>query len=517
MESPRTGSIWKELSLPHAGPLRGEAEVDVVVVGGGITGVTTAVLLQEEGLRVALLERERLGGVDTGHTTAHLTAVTDARAAELVDAAGEDAARAAWQGGAAAIDQIEQLASRYGIACGLTRVNGYVHVPFDDSDRTDAVHAQLDEEVRLARRFGFDASLVEEAPLVGTLAMRVAGQAVFHPRRYLSGLVEALVGGGALVAEQAAADIPDEPGVVHCGGHTLRCRQVVVATHNPLPGRQSLAAASFLQTKLALYSTYAMSGRTARRLPAGCYWDTSDPYRYVRVEDADGQGSLVIAGGEDHKTGQEDDTTRPYQRLERWTRQLVPDLAVSHRWSGQVIETPDGLPLVGEVAEGQYIATGYAGNGMTFGTLAATIIRDALTGRDRRPWADALDVGRSAIAGGLRDYVSENVDFPTHFVVDRLTAGEGRSVEELKPGEGAVLALQGGKVAAYRDPSGALFVRSAVCTHLGCIVNWNSAERTWDCPCHGSRFRPDGRVLSGPAGAGLAAASIGGQVSHPDR
>ncbi len=172
---------------------------------------------------------------------------------------------------------------------------------------------------------------------------------------------------------------------------------------------------------------------------------------------------------------------------------------MTHEWSGQVIETTDGLPLIGEVADGQYVATGYAGNGMTFGTLAATIVRDALCGRERRPWADAMDVNRSAITGGVRGYVAENVDFPTHFVLDRLTAGERRPLEALKAGEGAVLALEGGKVAAYRDPAGTLSLRSAVCTHLGCIVSWNVAERTWDCPCHGSRFHPDGRVLSGPA------------------
>ena len=209
-------------------------------------------------------------------------------------------------------------------------------------------------------------------------------------------------------------------------------------------------------------------------------------------------------GGEDHKTGQEPDTERCYRRLEQRLTALVPGIELTHRWSGQVIETPDGLPYIGASADHQYAATGFSGNGLTFGTLAAMMTTDAILGR-RNPWADLFDPGRKALGSGLWDYLKENADYPYYMIRDRFAGAQGRSLREVRRGEGKVIERNGQKAAVYRDAAGAVTIRSATCTHMGCLVAWNPAERTWDCPCHGSRFTPAGDVLAGPAETPLPA------------
>jgi Rieske Fe-S protein len=213
---------------------------------------------------------------------------------------------------------------------------------------------------------------------------------------------------------------------------------------------------------------------------------------------------MVIFGGEDHKTGQVGDTERCYRRLEERLRAIFSDVELTHRWSGQVLETPDGLPYIGRMAEHQYGATGFAGNGITFGTLSGMMTADAILKRSN-PWVDLFDPGRKALGRSLWDYIKENADYPYYMIRSRFAGAEARPLRAVKRGEGAVVERNGEKVAAYRDSSGAISLRSATCTHMGCIVAWNNAERTWDCPCHGSRFKPDGQVISGPAESPLPA------------
>jgi Rieske Fe-S protein len=257
------------------------------------------------------------------------------------------------------------------------------------------------------------------------------------------------------------------------------------------------------QTKLALYTSYVVAGRTPhRRVPDALFSDTADPYHYLRV-DPHRDYDVVIFGGEDHKTGQATDTEACYARLERDLRVLIPGIEVTHHWSGQVIETHDGLPYLGRNAEHQFTATGFAGNGMTFGTLGAMIAVDGIAGR-ANPWADLFDTGRTKVGHGLWDYIRENKDYPYYLIRDRFAGAEGRTLRSLKRGEGKILDLNGTRVAAYRGDDGKSVLRSPVCTHLGCEVAWNVAERTWDCPCHGSRFKPDGEVIAGPAESPLS-------------
>jgi len=489
--------------LPSLPRLERDQKVDVVVVGAGIVGLTTAYLLTKGGRSVAVLEREDAVERDTAHTSAHLSMVTDAWLSELVERFGRDHAQAAWDAGLAAIAQIDAIVRDEEIACNFAWVPGYLHRPLDAPGQTDA--KTFRDEAALAADLGFDAAFIEDVPFVGGPGILFEDQARFHPRRYLAGVMNAfLAAGGHIYRRSAAEEFSDEPRSVKANGHTITCGDIVLATHTPLMGNTPTASAALLQTKLFLYSTYVIGGRVKKgQVPDALFWDTADPYHYLRIEphrDFD----FVIFGGEDHKTGQADDTTACYERLERTLIKMVPGIDSTHRWSGQVIETPDGLPYIGDTAPHQFAATGFSGNGLTFGTLSAMMAADQIAGRDN-PWRELFDTGRTKILGGAWNYVRENKDYPYYMIRDRFAGAEARSLRAIKRGEGKILKRNGEQVAASRNRDGSVTMVSAACTHMGCVVDWNEAERTWDCPCHGSRFQPDGAVIGGPAESPLPA------------
>lgn len=490
-------SFWTEERLPKFPQPSGDVTVDVAVIGGGITGVTTAYLLKQAGLTVALIEKGTIGQAETGHTTAHLTYVTDRRLPELVDALGRDHARALWEAGEAAILQIEDLVEAEKIECDFAWVPGYLHEPWN----LTAAHQKtsLSEDAALAEEFGFHATYLDVVPVANGAGVRFANQAKFHPLKYLKALVERIPGDGSFVFEKTeVGEIDDEPLRLKCGAHHVHCGKIVVATHVPLVGIAGLMKSTLLQTKLQLYSTYAIGAKLPPdTLPEAMFWDTSDPYYYLRVETRDDH-EFVIFGGEDHKTGQVTATGDQYRKLEQLLRSIVPAAEFTHRWSGQVIETSDGFPYIGEFEKGQFIATGFSGNGMTFGTIAAVMIRDAVLGR-ANPWRELFDPHRAGLKGGAWDYVKENADYPYYLIRDRLRGADASSVDEVRPGEGKIVRIDGRPVAVSRNERGELSAVSAACTHMGCLVHWNDAEKTWDCPCHGSRFQCDGGVMAGPA------------------
>jgi glycine/D-amino acid oxidase-like deaminating enzyme/nitrite reductase/ring-hydroxylating ferredoxin subunit len=479
-------------------PLDRDLDVDVGVVGGGITGATTAFLLKKAGLRVALLEKGRCGHGETGHTSAHLSYVTDLRIHELVDTFGRDVAQAVWDAGQSAILQIEQLVESLGIDCGFARVPGYLHTPWDDARPAESQRAALKRDAELAAESGYSATLIERAPVAERPALRFADQAIFHPMKYVAGVLKRVIGGGGHVFENSEVDDIDESHVLHSRGHKVRCRFVVTATHVPQRVKTADKASLLLQTRLAAYSTYVISAR----LPLGTaapavYWDTASPYNYLRLADA-GDHVLAVFGGEDHKTGQMKDTTEVFHRLERRWNGIFPRSRVGKHWSGQVINTNDGLPLIGELTPRQYVATGFAGNGLTLGTFAAMMIRDAILGT-ANPWRDIFRPDRAVLRGGVWSYLKENLDYPRYYLQDRLTPAEADSIDDVPISAGRIVRLDGERVAVYRDAHNHVTRHSSVCTHMGCIVRWNPAERTWDCPCHGSRFQPTGEVIAGPA------------------
>jgi glycine/D-amino acid oxidase-like deaminating enzyme/nitrite reductase/ring-hydroxylating ferredoxin subunit len=480
-------------------------ECDVVIVGGGITGLTAAYLLTRAGKSVILLERARLAQGDTGYTTAHLTMVTDERLSNLVRRFGRSHGQAVWDAGLAAISQIDTIVRHHGIACDFEWVDGYLHSPLNGSEDETAA---FEEDAALAVELGFDAEVVARVPLVDRPGIRFAGQARFHPRKYLAHLARTIESQGGRIYESSPVDaFADHPRHVRANGHTVAADHLLIATHNPLAGVQGVASAALFQTKLALYASYVVAGEVPKgAVPDALYWDTADPYHYLRLQPG-GERDMVIFGGADHKTGQETDTTTCYAELERTLAALIPGINVTERWSGQVIETPDGLPYIGATAENQHVATGFAGNGMTFGTLGAMMTADAILGRPN-PWAELFEPGRKALGRGLWEYVKENADYPYYMMRSRFAGDEGRTLRSIPRGHGAVIEENGTKLAVYRDADGATQVRSATCTHMGCIVAWNAAERTWDCPCHGSRFKPTGEVMAGPAKSPLAEAAV---------
>jgi glycine/D-amino acid oxidase-like deaminating enzyme/nitrite reductase/ring-hydroxylating ferredoxin subunit len=451
---------------------------------------------------VVVLERDRCAATDTGHTSAHLTMVTDARLAELVKRFGRNHAQAVWDAGLAAIATIDDLVREHGIDAGFEWVDGYLHARPDDE--TGREPERLQEDATLARDLGFDAEFVERVPLVNRPGIRFSDQARIQPRSYLAGVARAFVELGGRIHEHSAADeFCNEPRAVKAAGHIVRCEDIVIATHNPLVGLAGFAGATLFQTKLALYTSYVIAGRLpSGSIPDALWWDTGSQYNYLRVE-PQRDFDVVIFGGEDHKTGQQDDTADCYRRLEERLSALVPRVELTHRWSGQVIETPDGLPYIGPSADHQYSATGYAGNGLTFGTLAGIMISDAILGRSN-PWAELFDPSRKALTRGLWDYLKENIDYPYYMIRDRFAGPDAQSLRAVKRGQGKIVERKGVKVAAYRDRDGQTTLRSAICTHMGCAVGWNTSEQTWDCPCHGSRFKPTGDVISGPAEAPLS-------------
>jgi len=484
--------VWFDARpLPDSGSLRGRITVDVLVVGAGITGLTTAYLLHEAGCRVALVDRQDLARGETAHTTAHLTFVTDSRLQDLVGRFGKTTAQAGWDAGVCAIRQIEKLAGELACDCDLRRVPGYLvaapaHGGFD--------REILEREAALARELGFAAEFQKDAPIFGRPAVCFPDQAKFHPLKYLRGLATALVDRGVrLFSHTDGSGVDGENHELKTREGTIAYDVLVAATHVPIRGERGAWQAAAFQTKLAGYSTYALEARVEGAVES-LFWDTADPYTYHRFDIRDGEGSVII-GGEDHKTGQIRDTEACYARLEHTLRQQWPSAKLRHRWSGQVWETPDGLPYIGRVGDRQYLATGFAGNGMTLGTFSAMLLRDLIADRSN-PCEKIFAPGRICLSA-TGTYLNENRDFPLGFLKSRRKTRPEAPV--LARGVGEVVETKAGKRAVYRDAEGRQTVLSPVCPHMGCLVGWNPAEQTWDCPCHGSRFAATGEVLSGPA------------------
>ena len=498
----RTRSLWKDVELTPAPTLDRHQDADAVVIGAGIAGLSVAYELAARGLSIVVLDRGRVGSGMTARTTAHLATAIDDGYAEIAKTHGSDAARLVHQSQAAAIDRMEAIQAAEAIDCDFERVDGYLLLA------PGTPGSALDEELAACSAAGVPVSdLREQTPLHAKNLVRSLhfhGQARIHPLKYIGGLAKAIAGRkGRFFGETRVDSIEEEKnGVVvkTAGGHEVRARHAVVATNSPINNRLALHA------KQAPYRTYAIAASLPRGvLPDGLYWDTADPYHYVRLQPAKGH-DVVIVGGEDHKSGEADDGERRLAALERWIRERLPKMGnVTHRWSGQVLEPVDALGFYGRNPGSHriFIATGDSGQGITGGALAGLIISDLIAGA-RNPWAELYDPARRT-AKSLGEFVRENMTVVKNFA-EYLTAGDLKSIEGLRAGQGAIFRSGFRKIAACRDTKGRLHVHSASCTHAGCILHWNSLEQCWDCPCHGSQFSPDGTALNGPAVDPLAPA-----------
>jgi glycine/D-amino acid oxidase-like deaminating enzyme/nitrite reductase/ring-hydroxylating ferredoxin subunit len=494
-----TISVWQE-STPVVGTsehARALESCDVCVIGAGIAGLTAAYLLRREGREVQVVDAYDVGAGESSRTTAHLTAVLDDRYVDLIKYFGAERARLAADSHRAAIELIERIAREANIDCDFERVDGVL---------VCSEPGQVDLLVREAQALpaaGFtDITAIDSLTIPGVrirgCALRFPRQAMFHAGKYLQGLAQAFraQGGHILTGTHAVGVDKGEVARVELDdGRKIHARHVIVATNTPFVDRVKM------HTKQAAYRTYVVGFELPReRFPSLLLWDLADPYHYVRVvRNVDGHDVLLV-GGEDHKTGQEEDPAARFTRLSNWARDRFEGLGEARfRWSGQVMEPVDGLAYIGRNPGDRniYVITGDSGNGMTHGTLGGMITSDLVAER-ANPWTALYDPARKTLqAAG--SFIDENANVLGHLVGDWIARGEVKERRQIPLGSGAIVRDGLELRAVYRDNDGRFHELSAACTHLGCVVQWNDVEKSWDCPCHGSRFSPDGEVLNGPA------------------
>lgn len=493
----KTVSYWEASEdLLNKNALNESIETDVCIVGGGIAGLTTAYLLAKAGKRIVVIDDGAIGGGETCRTTAHLSNALDDRIYRVEDWHGEEKARLAVDAHTQAVSEIERIVETEKIDCDFLRVDGFLIEAEDGED-------DLQKELEAAHRAGFtEVEFVERAPIKDFdtgKCLRFPRQGQFHVLKYLSGLAKAIEeSGGILFSNTRAVEWTgeDSPEVKTASGQTIHAKSIVLATNYPIMSK--------MFAKLPAYRTYVIGARIPKNSIEKCLiWDTADPYIYVRTQ-AEDDYDVLIVGGEDHRTGQAEDFDARFGRLVQWTQKRFPMATeILYKWSGQYLETHDGLAFIGRFSSSEpnvFLITGDSGMGMTHGTIGGMLVSDLILERTNL-WAEVFEPSRiltQSITEAVPEIVSSTIPY-----VDWITGGDVSSVDEIKNGMGAIISHGATKIAAYKDENGKLYQRSAVCTHLGCIVRFNSLEKTWDCPCHGSRFGTDGHPINTPAITGL--------------
>lgn len=487
-------SIW-EATAPAAGypPLTGETTADVVIVGGGITGVTAAMLLAWAGRSVVVLEARRLGFGTTGNSTGNLYATTDGGLRHIRDKWDQDTATAVAQSRGETVDFLERVVAQYNLDCAFARRPHYL---FMDGAKPEQQEEQMLEEYEAVRSAGLSAEVTNEVPLPWPVhgALLIHDQAQFHPAAFTRALAAAVASDRVRFFEDSRALEVDGDGErVATDRGAVRAPHILLATHTPIGFHP-------VQTVLGPYRDYGLAARLSDdRYPEGIFWSLEETTHSIRSFDVSRARYLIVIG-EEHKTGQHDDAPHYYQALEEYARAHFPVASVDYRWSAQGYRPADLLPYVGPAAgnDNVYVATGFGTNGLTYGPLAARIITDSIVGRVN-PWADLYRARRVTVAKSAQGFLKENLDVAGQYIRGYLTDADVARVEGIGPGDGALVEINGDKVALSRSDDGRYIALSPICTHLGCVVRWNRAEKSWDCPCHGSRFDAAGEVIEGPA------------------
>ena len=464
---------------------------DVVIVGGGITGLTTGLLLQDSGFKCAILEANTLCFGTTGGTTAHLNTIMDTPYPTIIKNFNKETAQTIANAAKAAIDLIGTNISRYNIECGFEMTTAYMFSQTEDQTK------ELHEIYEVSKSLGIGMEYTHLLPVNISASRTVAihDQAQFHPTRYVLGLAKAFQSIGGRIIEYCRVSGADNEDTVtvHTYLGDIACKYLIYATHIP-PG------INILDTRCAPYRTYAIAVTLKGQYPEGLIYDMYDPYHYYRTQIIDGQPYLIV-GGEDHKTGHEENANACFLRLEAHIRGHFEVDQVAYKWSSQYFEPVDGIPYIGHLPGEPgniLVATGYGGNGMIYSAIAAMLFKELLLKEPER-YAPIFNPNRIKPVAGFTNFVRENADVVKKWVGKFIPSDKLSSLSDMAAGEGRIVKVEGLTVALYKDEKSQVHALSPTCTHMGCHVAWNDAEKTWDCPCHGGRFSPDGAVLTGPA------------------
>lgn len=469
-----------------------DVKVDVAIIGGGITGISCAYELVQEGLKVAILESDRISQGTTGHTTAKITSQHGLIYNKIKNQISEEFAKQYADANEYALSFIRKTVKELEIECNLTTESAYVFTQQDEYIQ------EINNEIATASNLGLSASFVNQLPfsLPIKAAIRFDNQAQFHPRKYLLKLAQECINKGVQIYEQSrVVDIIEgSPYILTTGqGKKITAEKVIIASHYPFYNKANLYF-----SRISTERSYVVAVKAVDKYPGGMYISAEDPTRSLRSQDTE-NGELLLVGGENHKTGQGVNTQNHYDLLVNYSRKLFSIEDIPYRWSTQDCMTVDGLPYIGQYTEktpNMYIATGYGKWGMTNGTAAGMVIKDLIIKGDS-PWKDVYNPSRQTIKASAKKYITENYNVARELLKGKLSPLPNKV--EIKRGEGKVIEADGQRCGAFRDTLGKLHIVNTTCTHLGCELTWNSAETSWDCPCHGSRFSYKGEVIEGPA------------------
>lgn len=490
-------SFWRaEVDFPEFPSLQEDLSVDVVIVGAGITGITAAYLLAEEGLEVVVLEAGKVLNGTTGHTTAKITAQHDLIYDEFINNLGRSKARLYYEANSEALAFIKEMVEQHQIDCDFNVQDAYLYAT------TEQGAGKIEKEAEAYEKIGIDGGLVNvdqfPFPIANVQNLIVMkDQAQFHPTKYLVHLIRLFLEKGGRILEGTTAvnvETGERPVVLTREEHRVSAKHVLACTHFPF-----YEGTGLYSTRMYADRSYALAIKTKKKFPGGMYLSADQPNRSLRSADDNGQ-ELVIIVGESHKTGQGKDTMEYYKALETFGEEVFGIEEVVYRWSAQDLVTLDNLPYVGALTEGQsniLIATGFRKWGMSNGTAAALLFRDLVTGKENR-FQKLYSPSRFYVQPSLKNFLVQNANVVGQLIKGKLDSPSTKP-EELSNGEGAVVTLDGHRKGAYRDDEGNIHIVDTTCTHIGCEVEWNSGDRTWDCPCHGSRFSFTGEVIDGPA------------------
>lgn len=475
-------------------PLREDIDVDVAIVGGGMVGITAGYLLKKEGMKVAIIEADRILQGTTGHTTAKITSQHGLIYNKTVTNLGYEMAKQYADANEHAIRFIEKLIKENNIDCDFVEQSSYIYTLKDEYVK------DIEDEAKTASDLGIKAVYIDSTPLPFSVkaAVRFDNQAQFHPRKYLLSLAGKIPGSGSYIFENTRAvdmDVKDGTGtaVIAENGNRVNAKHIIISSHYPFYNMEG-----FYFARIYPERSYVLGLKINEKYPGGMYISAEDPARSLRSQNF-GDGEIVLVSGEHHKTGHGESTMEHYENLSKFAHDIFTVKDIPYRWSTQDCMTLDSIPYVGYFTSSSrniYVATGFGKWGMTNSTVSAIILRDLIT-TGKSEWQDVYNPSRTDIGASAKNFIVENADVAKQLISGKLSPAPSEA--EIKPGEAKVITVDGQRTGAYRDNQGTLHLTDITCTHLGCELKWNDGEKTWDCPCHGSRFTYEGDIVEGPA------------------